>query len=197
MAKKFGVGMIYQELSLAKPISIMENILAGRLPRKGLLLDKRKARLQAEALLKRVGLDLDPSMPIEDISPARGPARGDSQGPRQQPLHPRHGRADERPLPRGGRAALRDHREPQAQGHRDSLHLTPPAGDLQDRRPRHGHARRQEDRHQAHLRGQPRGDRADDGRPIGEGILPPRGAAARGDAPAREGPVPASVSSTA
>lgn len=68
-AKKFGIGMIYQELSLARPISIVENLLAGRLPRKGLLLDKDAARRQAEALLKRVGLDLDPDLPVEDISP--------------------------------------------------------------------------------------------------------------------------------
>ena len=32
MAKKCGIGMIYQELSLARPISITENLLAGRLP---------------------------------------------------------------------------------------------------------------------------------------------------------------------
>jgi ribose transport system ATP-binding protein len=68
MAKKYGIGMIYQELSLARPISITENLLAGRLPRKGLLLDKKKAKEQAQALLKRVGLDLNPELPIEDIS---------------------------------------------------------------------------------------------------------------------------------
>ncbi len=68
-AKKYGIGMIYQELSLARPISIVENLLAGRLPRKGLLLDKAAARKQALALLKRVGLEIDPDLPIEDISP--------------------------------------------------------------------------------------------------------------------------------
>jgi ABC-type sugar transport system ATPase subunit len=68
MAKKFGIGMIYQELSLARPISITENLLAGRLPRKGPFLDKGAAREQAKHALKRVGLDLDPDLPIEDIS---------------------------------------------------------------------------------------------------------------------------------
>lgn len=67
-AKKYGIGMIYQELSLARPISITENLLAGRLPRKGPFLDKGRARKQASALLARVGLDLDPNLPIEDIS---------------------------------------------------------------------------------------------------------------------------------
>ena len=68
LAKRQGVGMIYQELSLARPISITENLLAGRLPRRGLLLDKARARAQARELLDSVGLDLDPSLPIEDIS---------------------------------------------------------------------------------------------------------------------------------
>ncbi len=67
-AKKYGIGMIYQELSLARPISIIENLLAGRLPRKGPLLDKARARSQAKGLLAHVGLDLDPELPIEDIS---------------------------------------------------------------------------------------------------------------------------------
>ncbi len=69
MAKKFGIGMIYQELSLAKPISIAENLLVGRLPLKNGILDKTKLRTQTRFWLKKVGLDLDPDMPVEDISP--------------------------------------------------------------------------------------------------------------------------------
>ncbi|HEY9593864.1 MAG TPA: ATP-binding cassette domain-containing protein, partial [Spirochaetia bacterium] len=68
LAKRNGIGMIYQELSLARPISIMENLLAGRLPRRGPFLDKRGARAHATELLCSVGLDLDPRLPIEDIS---------------------------------------------------------------------------------------------------------------------------------
>jgi ABC-type sugar transport system ATPase subunit len=68
LAKRHGIGMIYQELSLARPISITENLLAGRLPRRGLFLDKALARAQAKELLAFVGLDLDPNLPIEDIS---------------------------------------------------------------------------------------------------------------------------------
>lgn len=68
IAKKYGIGMIYQELSLAKPISIAENILAGHLPRKGLFIDRAAMRAAATMLMGRVGLDLDPDLPIEDIS---------------------------------------------------------------------------------------------------------------------------------
>jgi len=68
MAKRQGIGMIYQELSLARPITITENLLAGRLPRRGPFLDKARARAMAAELLASVGLDLDPNLPIEDIS---------------------------------------------------------------------------------------------------------------------------------
>jgi ABC-type sugar transport system ATPase subunit len=68
LAKRNGIGMIYQELSLARPISIGENLLAGRLPRRGPFLDKPRVLAQARELLASVGLDLDPSLPIEDIS---------------------------------------------------------------------------------------------------------------------------------
>ncbi|MDY0289456.1 MAG: sugar ABC transporter ATP-binding protein [Sphaerochaeta sp.] len=68
IAKSYGIGMIYQELSLAQPISIAENLLVGRLPRKGLFIDREKMVREAKRLLKTVGLDLDPLLPIEDIS---------------------------------------------------------------------------------------------------------------------------------
>jgi ribose transport system ATP-binding protein len=68
IAKKYGIGMIYQELSLAKPISIAENILAGHLPKKGPFVDKAAMHANAKRLMANVGLDLDPDLPIEDIS---------------------------------------------------------------------------------------------------------------------------------
>ena len=69
VAKKYGIGMIYQELSLAKPISIAENLLVGRLPKKGPFLDRKRIDSETRSWLSRVGLDLDPNLPIEDISP--------------------------------------------------------------------------------------------------------------------------------
>ena len=69
IARAYGIGMIYQELSLARPISIAENLLIGRLPRKyGLWLDRKKMTQQASHLCNKVGLDLDPLKTIEDIS---------------------------------------------------------------------------------------------------------------------------------
>jgi len=70
-AKEFGIGMIYQELSLARPISIVENLMAGRLPRKmnTPFIDWKAAEREARGLLDRVGLGkLDVHKPISEIS---------------------------------------------------------------------------------------------------------------------------------
>ncbi len=69
IAKANGIGMIYQELALARPISIAENLLAGRMPTRGPFIDRPAMARRAKELLEYVGLDLDPSLPIEDISP--------------------------------------------------------------------------------------------------------------------------------
>ena len=69
VAKQNGIAMIYQELSLAHPSSVAENVLAGRLPVKGLLLDKRQIMHQTRALLERVGLgDIDPLTEVGQLS---------------------------------------------------------------------------------------------------------------------------------
>jgi ABC-type sugar transport system ATPase subunit len=68
-AKRYGIQMIHQELILARPLSIAENLLAGRLPARRGLLDRRALLTESRALLKRVGLEeLDPETPVEDIS---------------------------------------------------------------------------------------------------------------------------------
>ncbi len=72
-AKSLGIEMIYQELSLAYPLSIAENILVGRMPMKGLFIDREKMVRETKRCLKMVGLEhLDPMTPIEDISQHEG-----------------------------------------------------------------------------------------------------------------------------
>lgn len=68
-AMAHGIGMVYQELSLARPISIAENVLAGRLPttRWGLL-DRKAVLRESRRCLGYVGLDIDPLKSIEEIS---------------------------------------------------------------------------------------------------------------------------------
>jgi ribose transport system ATP-binding protein len=73
IARAYGIGMIYQELSLARPISIAENLMVGRLPRKyGFFLDRKAMLKQASSLLNRVGLDLDPLQTVDRISQHQG-----------------------------------------------------------------------------------------------------------------------------
>ncbi len=68
-AKEYGIGMVYQELSLAPPISIAENLLAGRLPAGRLgLLDRKAMAREARHCLSEVGLDVDPFKTVEELS---------------------------------------------------------------------------------------------------------------------------------
>ena len=68
-SKTMGIGMIYQELSLARPISIAENLLVGKLPKKGLFIDQMEVKKRTAELLEQVGLSyLDPNKPVSEIS---------------------------------------------------------------------------------------------------------------------------------
>lgn len=68
-AEKAGVAMIYQEISLMLDMSIAENIFMGKLPlKKNKILDTDKLYSDAEVLLGRVGLDLDPRAHVRSLS---------------------------------------------------------------------------------------------------------------------------------
>ena len=68
IAKANGIEMIHQELSLAPPLSIAENVLAGRLPSRMGLLRRKTMIEETRHCLRRVGLDIDPMLPVEEIS---------------------------------------------------------------------------------------------------------------------------------
>jgi len=67
-AKKHGIGMVYQELSLARPLSIAENLLVGRLPCRWGIVDRVATQREARHCLASVGLKLDPWTTVEEIS---------------------------------------------------------------------------------------------------------------------------------
>ena len=68
-ARRDGVAMIYQELSLAPDLSIAENILLGLEPRKGVLLNWREMNQRATAALAEVGRpNLSPQTLVSRLS---------------------------------------------------------------------------------------------------------------------------------
>jgi rhamnose transport system ATP-binding protein len=68
-ARKAGVGVVYQELSLLPDLSVGENLLMGRLPARRGVTRPGELKRAARAMLERVGLDwLDPGTPVEETS---------------------------------------------------------------------------------------------------------------------------------
>ncbi|MDC7233965.1 MAG: sugar ABC transporter ATP-binding protein [Spirochaetales bacterium] len=69
-AKSEGVGMVYQELSIAYNRSVEENMFAGNIPTKGIFVDQEALRKQALASLAKVKLEdkIDPGTEMKNIS---------------------------------------------------------------------------------------------------------------------------------
>ncbi|WP_158885770.1 sugar ABC transporter ATP-binding protein [Amycolatopsis anabasis] len=66
-----GIGAVYQELSLLPDLSVAENLLMGRLPNRGGVVDRRGLRDQARARLSKVDLEgLDPGTPVAELPAA-------------------------------------------------------------------------------------------------------------------------------
>jgi ABC-type uncharacterized transport system ATPase subunit len=67
-ALDLGVGMVHQHFMLVPVMTVAENIVLGREPRRGLLLDLEDAERRVAELSRRFGLSVDPHARIEDIS---------------------------------------------------------------------------------------------------------------------------------
>ncbi len=68
-SQQAGVSMIQQELSYVGPLSVAENLMLGRLPRKrGGVVDRRAMLGHARELLAGVGLDIDPARRMASLS---------------------------------------------------------------------------------------------------------------------------------
>lgn len=70
-ALRSGISMIHQELSPVPERSVCENLWMGRIPRKGLIVDSKKMRTDAEALFQKLGLDLDPDAKMGNLTVAK------------------------------------------------------------------------------------------------------------------------------
>ena len=69
-AERAGIATVYQEVNLIPELSVAENILLGRQPRRFGFLQWREIHRQAEEVLHRLGLDIDASEPVSGFSMA-------------------------------------------------------------------------------------------------------------------------------
>ena len=68
-AKAAGIAVIYQEPTLFPDLSVAENIVMGRHPRKGLgRIDRAAIRAEADRLFARLGVRIDPARPARGLS---------------------------------------------------------------------------------------------------------------------------------
>jgi simple sugar transport system ATP-binding protein len=67
-AEACGISTVFQEVNLIPTLSIAENVMLGRLPRRFGVIRWRAAREQARRALARLGLDLDVSRELQSCS---------------------------------------------------------------------------------------------------------------------------------
>ena len=67
-ANRLGIGMVHQHFKLVEVFTVLDNILLGVEPQKGLTIDRKKARKEIDLLSKSYGLLVDLDRKVEDIS---------------------------------------------------------------------------------------------------------------------------------
>ena len=70
-AEEHGIATIHQELNLVASMSVAENIMLGRTPKKFGMVDRRELRRQAKAALDRIRLDVDVDTLVGDLGIAQ------------------------------------------------------------------------------------------------------------------------------
>jgi len=70
VADAHGITIIFQELNLVDELSIAENIFAGRLSKKGRLINWKEVNNRAKELVGRIGFDVDPRRLVGSLTVA-------------------------------------------------------------------------------------------------------------------------------
>ena len=71
-AGRLGIGIVHQEGSLVRTLSIADNIFAGRQPTRSLgRIDESRMAAQSRALLEQLGVDIDPRAKVSTLSSAQ------------------------------------------------------------------------------------------------------------------------------
>ena len=68
-ARRYGISAVPQELSLARHMSVAENICVTAFPARKGIVSKRVLRNRSETVLARLGVDIDPFSPLSDHGP--------------------------------------------------------------------------------------------------------------------------------
>ena len=67
-ATALNIGMVHQHFKLVDVFTVLDNIILGAEPKKGIMVDRAKARARIIELSDRYGLKVNPDAKIEDIS---------------------------------------------------------------------------------------------------------------------------------
>ena len=70
VADSLGITIFFQELNLVDELSIAENIFAGRLAKRGKLVNWKELNAKAKDLLMRIGFDADPTTIVDTLTVA-------------------------------------------------------------------------------------------------------------------------------
>jgi ribose transport system ATP-binding protein len=70
-AEQLGIATIHQELNLVPSLSVAENVMLGRTPKRFGMVDRREMRSLSAAALGRIGLDIDPATRVSDLGIAQ------------------------------------------------------------------------------------------------------------------------------
>ncbi|WP_119292373.1 sugar ABC transporter ATP-binding protein [Streptomyces sp. YIM 130001] len=70
-AERLGIATVHQEFTLVPELSVGENMFLGRQPRRFGMIDRGRMAADAEALLARVGLALDPHLKVRQLGVAQ------------------------------------------------------------------------------------------------------------------------------
>ena len=69
-AIKYGISIIYQERQLVPSLSVMENIFMSEAPSRGGVVDFKTLKAEAQKLIDKFGLPIDPTQPVASLSVA-------------------------------------------------------------------------------------------------------------------------------
>ncbi len=67
-ALKLGIGMVHQHFMLVPSLSVLDNIILGEEPKKGLFTDYQKAINKVEVLMNKFNMKLNPKALVKDLS---------------------------------------------------------------------------------------------------------------------------------